>query len=215
VPRVEPEQDGHLSHMPALDLRLPTAVPPDAVTEPAAKIIHHLGLAGMLGGQLFGRLALHPAVAEISDPRERGEVVNAAWKRYGVVNGISLLAVAGAHAASRAQADGHGRLAPATKRERALARVQDGLLGATVATGVATAIAGVRFAHQAPEGRVPLEDGDHTAPQATKTQRRTKRLLNKLGTAAIACEAGLVAVNAALEAEQERSSVRRRLLRRG
>ena len=45
---------------------------------------HDIGLAGLLGGNLFGRLALHPSVTEISDERERGKVVNAAWRRYGV-----------------------------------------------------------------------------------------------------------------------------------
>ena len=43
-----------------------------------------LGLAGLLGGNLFGRLALHPSVTEISDAGERGKVVNAAWHRYGM-----------------------------------------------------------------------------------------------------------------------------------
>lgn len=41
------------------------------------RALSDLGLAGLLGGQLFGRLALHPAVTAISQPRERGEVVNA------------------------------------------------------------------------------------------------------------------------------------------
>ena len=45
-----------------------------------------LGLAGMLGGNLFGRAALHPSVTAISDPSQRGQVVNAAWRRYGVIN---------------------------------------------------------------------------------------------------------------------------------
>ncbi len=57
---------------------------------------HDLGLAGMLGGTLFGRLALHLAVSEVSDPRERGKVVNAAWRRYGAVNGAGLMAVVAA-----------------------------------------------------------------------------------------------------------------------
>ena len=44
---------------------------------------------------LFGRLALHPSVTEISDKRERGKLVNAAWRRYGVINSASLPALVG------------------------------------------------------------------------------------------------------------------------
>ena len=46
---------------------------PDAPTV-AGRAAHEIGLAGLLGGNLFGRLALHPAVANISDRAERGKV---------------------------------------------------------------------------------------------------------------------------------------------
>ena len=61
---------------------------PPLVLSQFGRAAHDFGLAGLLGGNLFGRLALHPAVAEISDPAERGKVVNAAWRRYGTVNSI-------------------------------------------------------------------------------------------------------------------------------
>src|SRR3954468_8888923 len=64
---------------------------------------HDLGLAGLLGGNLFGRLALHPSVTEIRDKGERGKVVNAAWRRYGTVTSVSLLAVAAGWAGARAE----------------------------------------------------------------------------------------------------------------
>ena len=66
---------------------MPSFSAPSVPLSQVGRAAHDLGLAGMLGGTLFGRLALHPAVAEISDPRERGKVVNAAWRRYGAVNG--------------------------------------------------------------------------------------------------------------------------------
>src|SRR4051794_14168405 len=141
---------------------------------------HDLGMAGLLGGTLFGRLALHPAVTEISDKRERGRVVNAAWRRYGAVNGISLAAVTAGWAAARAADAAAGRL---TAREEALATAKDALTGAVALTGLATAIEGMRFARAAPGGGVPLEDGDHTAPEASPSAARTKRALNGLGIA--------------------------------
>ena len=71
---------------------MPTIPAPPKSLSQAGRAAHDLGLAGLLGGVLFGRMALHPAVAAISDPRERGEVVNAAWRRYGTVNSLSLAA---------------------------------------------------------------------------------------------------------------------------
>lgn len=175
------------------------------------RAMHDLGLAGLLGGQLFGRLALHPAVGAISDPRERGEVVNAAWRRYGAVNGAGLAAVAGGWAAARAGEVHDRNLIGA---ERVLARVKDGLVGTLVVTGAATAVEGVRFSRQATDGAVPLRDGDHAAPQAPVSAQRMKKRLNALGAATIATEIALVSVNAALgQVGFRRSPVRRRLSR--
>ncbi|MDA0165718.1 hypothetical protein OM076_35955 [Solirubrobacter ginsenosidimutans] len=39
---------------------------------------HDIGLAGLLGANLFGRLAMHPSVTEIFDEAECGKLVNAA-----------------------------------------------------------------------------------------------------------------------------------------
>jgi len=172
---------------------------------------HDLGLAGLLGGNLFGRLALHPSVTEISDRGERGKVVNAAWRRYGTVNSLSLLAVVGGWAGARAA---EARPARLSEPERRLALAKDVLVGVVAATGLATAAQGVRFARQAPGGAVPLRDGDHAAADASAAQKRAKRRLNVLGLVSLAAEAGLVGVNAALAQEGFRRPPRRRLLRR-
>ena len=44
--------------------------PPKTLSQ-VGRAAQDLGLAGLLGGTLFGRMALHPAVASISDPSER------------------------------------------------------------------------------------------------------------------------------------------------
>jgi hypothetical protein len=170
---------------------------------------HDIGLAGLLGGNLFGRLALHPSVTQISDKAERGKLVNAAWRRYGMVNSVSLLAVLSGWVGARANEAAPRQLAPA---ERRLAVAKDALVGVVSVTGVATAIEGVRFARQAPGGAVPLDDGDHTAPEASETQRKTKRRLNALGLASLAAEVSLVGVNAALAQQGFRRPPRRRTL---
>jgi hypothetical protein len=173
---------------------------------------HDLGLAGLLGGNLFGRLALHPSVTEISDQEERGKVINAAWRRYGTVNSLSLLAVASGWAGARAAEARDHRLSP---EERRLARAKDVLVGVVAVTGVATAVEGVRFARSAPNGAVPMRDGDHAAVNATPESARRKRRLNVLGTAGLAAEVALVGVNAALGQENfRRPPARRFLIRR-
>src|SRR3954464_3428145 len=182
--------------------------PPKTMSQ-VGRAAQDLGLAGLLGGTLFGRMALHPAVASIRDPRERGEVVNAAWRRYGFVNSASLAAVTLGWVGARAAEAADRNLAPA---ERRLARVKDGLVGALVLSGLASAVEGVRFSRSAPHGAVPLEDGSHAAPDASVSAARLKARLNALGAVTMAAEVGLVAVNAALAQEGfRRPPVRRRV----
>jgi hypothetical protein len=170
---------------------------------------HDIGLAGLLGGNLFGRLALHPSVTRISDKAERGEVVNAAWRRYGAVNSLSLAALVSGWLGARLDEAGPSRLSPA---ERRLAAAKDVLVGTVAVSGVATAIEGMRFARLAPGGAVPLEDGDHAAPEATEAQARAKRRVSLLGLVSLASEIGLAGVNAALNQQSFRRPPRRRAL---
>lgn len=185
-------------------------LPPLAVAQ-VGRAAHDIGLAGLLGGSLFGRIALHPAVAEISDPRERGKVVNTAWRLYGTVNALSLTAVTAGWAGARAREADDRWL---TRSERRLAAARDVLLGAVAVTGLATAFEGIRFSRSAPDGAVPLEDGDHTTADATDRQRRLKRRVNVLGLATLASETALVGVNAAFSQQSFRRPAYRRLLQR-
>ena len=182
--------------------------PPSVPASQIGRAASEIGMAGLLGGTLFGRLALHPAVTAISDPRERGQVVNAAWRRYGTVNALSLLAVTGGWLGARADEARDRNLSP---RERRLARVKDGFVAATVVTGLATMVEGIRFSKLAPEGAVPLADGDHTTAAATRPQARAKRRLNVLGVLSLGADLGLVAANAALSQENFRRPPARRL----
>jgi hypothetical protein len=92
------------------------SAPPLALSQ-VGRAAHDAGLAGLLGGNLFGRFALHPSVTEISDARERGKLVNAAWRRYGAINSLSLLAVTAGWVGAR-----HGE-APLGHREPARGRL--------------------------------------------------------------------------------------------
>ena len=187
----------------------PTPAPPVPLSQ-VGRAAHDIGLAGLLGGNLFGRLALHPSVAAISDKTERGKLVNAAWRRYGIINSVSLLAVVGGWLGARAKEAAPSQLSDA---ERRLAVAKDALVGLVAVTGLATAAEGVRFSRQAPGGAVPLEDGDHTAAEASDVQRRTKARLNALGLASLTADLALVGVNAALAQQGFRRPPRRRIRR--
>ena len=186
------------------------AAPPVPLSQ-AGRAAHDIGVAGLLGGNLFARLALHPIVTEISDERERGRLVNAAWRRYGTLNSLGLLAVVAGWAGARADEAADRRLSP---EERRLARAKDVMVGLVALTGLASAAQGVRFSKMAPGGAVPLKDGDHTSESARDDQRRAKRRLNALGIATLAAEAGLVAVSAALDQRAFRRPPARRLVPR-
>jgi hypothetical protein len=188
----------------------PVPVPPVKLSA-VGRAAHDIGLAGLLGGNLFGRLALHPAVTELADPGERGKLVNAAWRRYGMINSLSLAAVLSGWVGARLNESADERLSP---DERRLAYAKDALVALVAATGLATAAEGMRFARMAPGGAVPLSDGDHAAPTAEEAAQRSKRRVNLLSTANLACEVALVSVNAALAQQGFRRPPARRLLPR-
>jgi hypothetical protein len=183
----------------------------DTVAE-AARAAHDWGLASWLGGSMFGKFALNPSVAQISDHRERGKVVNAAWNGYNVINAVSLGAVATGWFASRLTETHPKRLTP---RERELAKAKDGLTVAALLTGIASGIEGARLASTEPEGAVPIERGTVPAEETPKPAARIQRALGALGTANIASGVGLVVVNAMIaQQNHSRPPLKRALFRR-
>lgn len=189
-----------------MDLTLPEPTPAQSEV---GRALHDVGLAALFGGNLFARVAMHPAVARVSSPTERGQVVNSSWRRYGTVNSLSLLAVVTGWAGARA---GEALPSNLTGREQRLAIAKDALVAATAVTGIATAIAGVRFSAQTDGGDVALEDGSHAAADAPPAEARAKRILNRLGSASLACTGALIVVNAALAQENFRRPALRRAL---
>lgn len=185
-------------------------IPSDTVSS-AGRAAHDAGLAALLGGNLYGRVALHPALAEVGEKSERGKVVNRAWRRYGWVNSAALVAIVGGWAGARANEATPSSLSP---RERTLAKAKDAAVAAVAVTGIASAITGIRFARAAPDGAVPLEDGNTPAPETPEKAARLKGRLNVLSTASVAAELVLVGVNAALGQANFRRPPARRLLRR-
>jgi hypothetical protein len=162
----------------------------------ASQIAQEAALAALLGGNVFGRVAMHPALESVSDKQERGKVLNRAWRRYGTVNSAALLAlVAGWTSARR---DQRGPLWTRSGRRR-LILAKDIAVGAVVATGLASAAGGVGFAQQAKDGAVPMDSGSSPAPETPDRAAKLKHVVNVLGALNLAAEVALLAVNARLE----------------
>jgi hypothetical protein len=156
---------------------------------------HDVGLAAWLGGSMFGKFAHNPSLEKISSHTERGSVSSAAWSGYNVVNALGLGAAAVGWGAARLTEARSDRLAG---RERTLGRAKDGLMGAAVLTGIASAVQGARLGRQAPDGAVPLESGTKPAPETPPEAARIQRSLGLLSNLNIASGVALVAVNAVL-----------------
>jgi hypothetical protein len=186
------------------------SIPSDTVSS-LGRAAHDAGIAALLGGNLYGRLALHPALSDVSDPAERGRVVNRAWRRYGWVNSAGLAAIVAVWAGARLN---EAKPSSLSARERRLALAKDASVAAVAATGIATALTGIRFSKSAPGGAVPLKDGDHPAPDTPEHAARLKRRLNVLSSASAISELTLITVNAALGQANFRRPPVRRLLRR-
>ena len=172
------------------------------MTEPSTTVrtLHNLGLATWFGGNLFGQVALNPTVSSISDRSERGRVLNEAWLRFNVVNGLAMVSAVGAwrlgglmEAESELGAGAEG-----------LVKLKNVLLGAAIVNTVASAALGSRVASQAPEGYTPVESGTEPAPETPAGAARAQRLIGFFGNGALVTLAGAAAVSAALEARGQR-----------
>ena len=172
---------------------------------------HDVGLAAWLGGAMFGKIALNPSLARITNHAERGSVSNAAWNGYNAVNAAGMGAAAlGWGAARLTEANPANLSGP----EKALSTAKDALMTTAVLTGLANGVQGARLAKQAPEGAVPIETGTEptaeTPPQAAKIQRS----LGLLGNVNIATGIALVAVNAVLAQTNHSRPAKRRAFTR-
>lgn len=177
----------------------------------AGRAVHDIGLGAIIGGNLFARVGMHPAVSRIEDPRERGKVVNDAWRRYGTVNSLALGGVIAGWAGARLDEASPRML---SRRESRLALAKDLAVGAVALTGVAAGLEGMRFGAMEPDGAVPLTDGDTASAAASPGERRSKRVLSAVGACHLGAALALATINASLAQANFRRPPARRLLRR-
>ncbi len=184
---------------------------PSDLASSAGRATHDVALAALLGGNLFGRVAMNSALEDVSDKGERGKVLNRAWRRYGTVNSLALVGLVAGWLPARLNETSARWL---SERERRLAVAKDVAVGAVVVTGLATAAGGVAFAQQGSNGAVPMESGHDTAPEASARVTRTKQVVNTLGALNLLAEVSLAVINASLSQVGFRRPPVRRLLRR-
>ncbi len=165
-----------------------------------AWVLHDLGLAAGFGGNLFGQVAMGPAVKVIASKQERGKVTHEAWDRYKVVNGLSLATMAGSWLIGRTFLSGK----EVGTHARRLTLVKDVLVGGAVVAGVGAIITG-SLLDRASGGAPVIETGALPAPETPKKIARLQKLVNTFGSSKIFFEASVVAVTAILAMKSGKS----------
>ncbi len=165
-----------------------------ATLSTTAWVLHELGLAAGFGGNLFGQIALNPAVAEIQSKRERGKVSHVAWDRYKVASGAALTLMAGTWIAERAYL---GRRA-LRRSPRALVLGKDVLVGGALVIGIGSMVIGRLLDREMTTSNEPLRVGSRPSSETRRRVERLQRLSRDVGRANIVMNAAVLAVSAAL-----------------
>ncbi len=139
-----------------------------------ARSMHDLGAAGWFGGLVMGAIAVNRAAADVSDPRERGRMVNGVWRRWWLVNlmfaAMHVLGGLRLTAANRGRLVGQQGVASTSTAKSA---VMLGALGAATYSGWL----GKRISDAGP---VPLGDGTtptHDTPDEVASALRQQAVL--------------------------------------
>lgn len=169
----------------------------------AAWIAHDLGLAASIGGALFGRIALDPALRRIREPEERDEVNQDAWSRYGAVTLAAHAAIAAPWIVGRVMRSGR----EVSSTARSLTRAKDVLLGVSLASAAASAILGNVMGHRQKKKDVGPEEARAEGPSDEEERRQVviDRALDAVGLVNLAANIGMAGVTAALAMEGSQS----------
>ena len=166
-----------------------------ATLSTTAWVLHELGLAAGFGGNLFGLVAVNPALAEIQSKRERGKVTHVAWNRSQKVNGASLALMATTWFVGRAL---RGRTAG--KRPHALTLTKDVLVGGALLGGASAMLFSHLLDREITRNNEPLQID---SPPTAVTKRRVadlQKITNSVGRFNVLMNAAVLAVTALLSA---------------
>jgi hypothetical protein len=171
-----------------------------------AWVVHDLGLASAFGGSLFGKLALEPAVGEVSDERERTRVEDRAWKRFSLWNTIGLAAIGITWFTGRKLLSG-GEI---SRSARGLTIAKDALVGSSIGVGITAALLGRALARarseQPPVSPAIETVGLQTTPQLdSERAHKLETAVNVLGDVQLGLTAGILAVTSILAMQSSKS----------
>lgn len=168
----------------------------------AAWAAHDVGLATAVGGTLYGRAALEPALHEIADPIERDRVSASAWQKFSWINLAAHGVIAATWFVGRSMLSGREVSGPA----RDMTRLKDGLVVASLVTGIGTAVLGRMLGRCARRGEGPAQvrEAGGTARGSERTVA-LQRAVGGLGIANLIANIGIVGLTAALAMEGSRS----------
>jgi hypothetical protein len=173
-----------------------------ATLSTTAWVLHELGLAAGFGGNLFGQLALNPAVAEIQSKRERGKVTHVAWDRYRSVNAASLAVMAGTWIAGRTMLSGR----EVGNTSRMLTLTKDILVGGALVGGIGAMVFGRMLDREMTISNEPIQSGSKPAAETKKKVADLQRLSNGFGRLNVVMNAAVLAVTTVLAMKAGKSS---------
>jgi hypothetical protein len=173
-----------------------------ATLSTAAWAAHDVGLATAIGGTLFGRTALQPALNEITSPMERDRVSADAWQRFSLFNLIAHGTMAATWLIGRGMLSGR----EVSMRTRQLTRIKDGLVIASLVTGVGSVLLGNRLGKRAREGMGPAETHDRVNQEGVKRTKVIQRATGGLGILNLLTNVGILALTTVLAMEGNKSS---------
>jgi hypothetical protein len=171
-----------------------------------AWLAHDLGLAASIGGTLFGRAALQPALHKIPRPEQRDLVSADAWQRFSWINLLAHAAFAAPWLIGRSMLSGR----EVSRRARRLTRAKDALVAASLATGVTSILLGRVLARRGIHGRgaQAVTEGPRFAlgEHEVKRTRRIRRTVGLLGLLNLAATMGIGALTSLLAMEGSKST---------
>lgn len=167
----------------------------------AAWIGHNLGIAAGVGGTLFGQVALEPSMSKIADPRERGKVVNDAWRRFGMVQLGALGLMTATWFAGRLKLTG----LDVSGSSRGLVLAKDVLVAGSLVSAIGAAVAGNKMASHRDDGAVPLNSEGKVSAAVPSETRQLGRLTDGLGWVNLVAGVGVIAVTTMLSMSAGRS----------
>jgi hypothetical protein len=167
-----------------------------------AWVVHDLGLATSVGGAIFGKAGLHPAVRNIRSKDERGLVTSEAWKDFTPINLLSHVAVVLTWMTGRTALNGRF----IDRDTRTLVRVKDALIGTYFIAGLTSAGAGYALSRSR-DGQAPaVEAGGEPAEETPERARNLQRVSDVSGYVNLVAGAAVIGITAVLAMKAGRST---------